>query len=250
LWIRYAHQALQVVETLPQLTERVMDRTEIRCQLQESGAAACSSLRCVRRIPDESPASGGAVVRPLRRLGQGGALRSRTKGKRRRKVPIIAEIRDEVQERLTVIGDKPMGRLFTGPISTAVLRNATHWDEVVAKLGYEQLRRHDLRHTELTWLADAGVPIHVLQQIAGHAEITTTQRYLHPSTRSVSLAGESLGARILASRSPSGPRADSADLGLIRPPNDEDPLTWSQPPGPGAFTLCAQQDSNLQPLDP
>jgi integrase len=33
------------------------------------------------------------------------------------------------------------------------------WDEVVGKLGYEHLRRHDLRHTGLTWLADAGVPI-------------------------------------------------------------------------------------------
>jgi hypothetical protein len=53
-------------------------------------------------------------------------------------------------------------RLFTGPrggrITTAVLRDATHWDEVVTALGYEHLRRHDLRHTGLTWMADAGVP--------------------------------------------------------------------------------------------
>jgi hypothetical protein len=43
-----------------------------------------------------------------------------------------------------------MARLFTGPrggrITTAVLRDATYWDEVVIKLGYEHLRRHDLRH--------------------------------------------------------------------------------------------------------
>lgn len=40
-----------------------------------------------------------------------------------------------------------MARLFTGPrggrVTTAVLRDATHWDEVVTKLGYEHLRRHD-----------------------------------------------------------------------------------------------------------
>jgi hypothetical protein len=32
----------------------------------------------------------------------------------------------------------------------------------------------------LTWLADAGVPVHHLQRIAGHGSLTTTQRYLHP----------------------------------------------------------------------
>jgi integrase len=55
----------------------------------------------------------------------------------------------------------------------------THWDEVVTALGYEHLRRHDLRHTGLTWMADAGVPVHVLRKIAGHGSLTTTQRYLH-----------------------------------------------------------------------
>jgi hypothetical protein len=55
-----------------------------------------------------------------------------------------------------------MARLFTGPrggwITTAVLRDATHWDEVVTRLGYGDLRRHDLQHTGLTPMADAGVP--------------------------------------------------------------------------------------------
>ncbi|WP_428936606.1 tyrosine-type recombinase/integrase [Streptomyces sp. ACT015] len=59
-------------------------------------------------------------------------------------------------------------------MSTAVLRDATHWDEVVARLGHEHLRRHDLRHTGLTWLADAGVPLHILRRIAGHGPLTTT----------------------------------------------------------------------------
>ena len=72
-----------------------------------------------------------------------------------------------------------------GRISTAVLRDATHWDEVVTELGYEHLRRHDLRHTGLTWMADAGVPVHVLRKIAGHGSLTTTQRYLHPDMRAI-----------------------------------------------------------------
>ena len=91
-------------------------------------------------------------------------------------------------------------RLFAGPkggrISTAVLRDATHWDEVVASLGYGHLVRHDLRHTGLTWMADAGVPVHVLRKIAGHGSLITTQRYLHPDRRSIEDAGVALSAHL------------------------------------------------------
>ena len=103
-----------------------------------------------------------------------------------------------------------VGRLFTGPrggrITTAVLRDATHWDDVVTRLGYEHLRRHDLRHTGLTWMADAGVPVHVLRKIAGNGSLTTTQLYLHPDEQSITDAGDALSAHILARRSPNGPR--------------------------------------------
>ncbi|MGM0351796.1 tyrosine-type recombinase/integrase [Streptomyces sp. Adlamb9] len=70
--------------------------------------------------------------------------------------------------------------------------DATHWDEVVTRLGYDHLRRHDLRHTGLTWLADAGVPIHILRKIAGHGPLKTTQRYLHPNTHKITAAGTAL----------------------------------------------------------
>src|SRR5216110_3280721 len=83
-----------------------------------------------------------------------------------------------------------------GRISTAVLRDATHWDEVVTQLGYEHLRRHDLRHTGLTWMADASVPVHVLRKIAGHGSLVTTQRYLHPDAQSIADAGTALSAHL------------------------------------------------------
>ncbi|WP_431681168.1 tyrosine-type recombinase/integrase [Kitasatospora sp. KL5] len=136
----------------------------------------------------------------------GGLIDKGTKGKRRRTVPIIEEIRDLVNWRMNVVGNDPMARLFAGPrggrITTAILRDATHWDEVVVSLGYEYLRRHDLRHTGLTWFADAGVPIHVLQKIAGHGHITTTQRYLHPDKSSIEKAGRTLSRHLSAERQP------------------------------------------------
>lgn len=38
---------------------------------------------------------------------------------------------------------------------------------------------HSLRHTYCTWLAEAGVPVHVIKRLAGHASIETTMRYVH-----------------------------------------------------------------------
>ena len=81
----------------------------------------------------------------------GGLVDKGTKGKRARTVPLIEEVRPLVEKRLDAVGHDPTARIFTGPrggrITTAVLRDATHWDEVVTQLGYEHLRRHDLRHT-------------------------------------------------------------------------------------------------------
>ncbi|MDT7729010.1 MAG: hypothetical protein QOI21_5586 [Actinomycetota bacterium] len=138
----------------------------------------------------------------------GGLVDKATKGKRAREVPLIAEIRELVQRRIDATDGTKAARVFTGPrggrITTAVLRDATYWDEVVTKLGYEHLRRHDLRHTALTWLADAGVPVHHLQRIAGHGQLTTTQRYLHPSRRTVTDAGDLLSKHLAVS--PSTPR--------------------------------------------
>jgi hypothetical protein len=42
---------------------------------------------------------------------------------------------------------------------------------IVLSLWAMQVQRH-LRHTGLTWMADAGVPIHVLRKIAGHGSLT------------------------------------------------------------------------------
>jgi len=139
----------------------------------------------------------------------GGLIDKGTKGKRARTVPLIEEVRPLVQRRLDVAGDDPAARVFTGPrggrITTAVLRDATHWDEAVTQLGYELLRRHDLRHTGLTWM-DAGLIVHVLRKIAGHGSLVTTQRYLHPDDQSIAAAGTALSAHLTAKWSPDGPQ--------------------------------------------
>ena len=56
------------------------------------------------------------------------------------------------------------------------------------------LVRHGLRHTALTWMADAGVDLHMLQRVAGHQDPAVTARYLHPDTRAVLDAGSAFSA--------------------------------------------------------
>lgn len=78
-------------------------------------------------------------------------------------------------------------------------------------------RRRPLgRGRELTWMADSGVPVHVLRVIAGHGSLTTTQRYLHPGHRNISDAGEALTAY------PAG-CGGGADSPARRPPSAKDP---------------------------
>lgn len=179
--------------------------------------AACTAARIGEvsgcRVSDIDTTNWLWTVRRQTTPSPGGLVDKGTKGKRARVVPLIQDVRQLVQRRIENVNGRPDARLFTGPrggrITTAVLRDATHWDEVVSGLGLEHLRRHGLRHTGLTWMADAGVPVHVLRIIAGHGSLTTTQRYLHPDRRSVTAAGDALTAYLRAPRSPNGPQHEA-----------------------------------------
>jgi integrase len=166
------------------------------------------------RVQDIDTAQWIWTVRRQTTPAPGGLTDKGTKGKRARKVPIIEEIRPLVAQRVLSAGPDPDARLFTGPrggrISITVLRDATHWDDMVTRLGYEHLRRHGLRHTGLTWFADAGVPVHVLRRIAGHGSLMTTQRYFHPDVHKITAAGAALSAHLSAVRAPARSRARSS----------------------------------------
>jgi integrase len=123
--------------------------------------------------------------------GRGRLITKETKGPRRRPVPIIEPLR-ETLARLTK-GRSRTARLLVGPrggvVTTATLRDATGWDQRVTDLGLTGLVRHGLRHTALTWMADAGVELHMLQRVAGRQDPIVTARYLHPDHRATLDAG-------------------------------------------------------------
>ncbi|WP_416069841.1 tyrosine-type recombinase/integrase [Streptomyces sp. AK02-01A] len=126
---------------------------------------------------------------------------------------------------------------------------------MITSLGHEHLRRHDLRHTGLTWFA--GVPAHVLRKIAGHGSPLTTQRYLHPDMTQITNAGNTLTAHLNPVRAPS-PSPSSPPQDPARPAGPQPvPKKHGKAAPDFSDTACdlrkrwsGRQDLNLRPLDP
>ena len=50
----------------------------------------------------------------------------------------------------------------------------------IGRLAGLEVSPHDLRHTCLKRMVDAGTPLTVVQKIAGHKKLETTARYIKP----------------------------------------------------------------------
>lgn len=95
------------------------------------------------------------------------------KGRRNHEIELNAEALTAVETALA-IAPKHSEQIFGVTYWQAYDR----WQEAIAKVGVEA-RIHDLRHSFVSNLLDAGTPIHVVQRLAGHTDIKTTQRYAH-----------------------------------------------------------------------
>ncbi|MBN9190985.1 site-specific integrase [Microbacterium sp.] len=125
------------------------------------------------------PGSGGLCVKP-------------TKSRHARRVPILKPLEPALR-RITEDRERDQP-LLRGPrggvLTTGTLSRATDWTNLVQRLGHPGLRRHDLRHAGATWFANAGVPLHIVRDILGHASIETTKGYLHTDTTELTRAAE------------------------------------------------------------
>jgi integrase len=168
------------------------------------------------RVGDVDRAEGVVKIERQAYPGKGGIALKDTKGRRARFVPILEPLR-AVLDRLTD-GKGPDEPLLRGPrggvLTTATVRDATKWDELVAGLGLPDLKRHGLHHTGATWLADSGVPLHVLQQILGHRSIETTKAYLHPDHRHLADAAKQANQFFAANCAPQGRGPSAAPMSM------------------------------------
>ncbi len=71
----------------------------------------------------------------------------------------------------------------------------TAWRNLRAKAGQPRLRFHDLRHTIITELAEAGVPDYVMESISGHLSRRMLEHYSHVRLEAKRGALDALDAR-------------------------------------------------------
>jgi len=73
------------------------------------------------------------------------------------------------------------------------------WREAVARAGLPPIRLHDARHTAATVLLRAGVPVKVVSQRLGHADVAVTMRvYQHVTEQDDRAAADALGSALRA----------------------------------------------------
>ncbi|GAA0382836.1 hypothetical protein GCM10009530_37020 [Microbispora corallina] len=87
---------------------------------------------------------------------------------------------------IPLLGRHRLDRLAPEHLDKALLRQA----------GVREARLHDARHTAGTLLVEQGVHIRVVQEILGHARVTTTERYTHIASPQVKDASERMGAAL------------------------------------------------------
>lgn len=127
------------------------------------------------RRTDYSPLHGWVdVVAPLKRVGPIYVEGTRTKTGRRRRITLPPETVDALDAQLAA-HSWPL--IFPNRLGTAKDINAwrgRQWSLIVKDAGMVGLKPHDLRHTHITHLLDAGVEPSVVAERAGHASTKVT----------------------------------------------------------------------------
>jgi len=107
-----------------------------------------------------------------------------TKGRNTRAIPLPDWLRDDLRiwraECLARWPETPY--MFPGPKGGRLCGDNFRkraWKPACEAAGVPGLRIHDLRHTYITWLMETGVPVPVLQAVAGHESFSTTRRYIN-----------------------------------------------------------------------
>ncbi len=106
------------------------------------------------------------------------------KGDKERLVPLVGGAADALTDWLALRGDRPGGLFLPitrhGKIAGERMTSHAIYNVLAkrqAEAGVAKLSPHDFRRTFVGDLLDAGVDLSTVQQLAGHASVTTTARY-------------------------------------------------------------------------
>lgn len=102
-----------------------------------------------------------------------------TKSGKSRAIPIHDEV-IKILSNIDCISKNDL--IFKSPVTGGALDNIKKsWTRFITEAGIENFRFHDLRHNFCSMLVMKGVPIYTVAQLAGHADVKTTQIYAHLS---------------------------------------------------------------------
>ncbi|HSA05983.1 MAG TPA: tyrosine-type recombinase/integrase [Candidatus Gastranaerophilales bacterium] len=123
-------------------------------------------------------------------LQEGFITVTKTKSGKDRKIPISSTLKSYFEE---LIKKQVNEYVFPSPITGKPYNTIRKGFELLCKkAGIKNLRFHDLRHTAATRMVALGVELVIVQDILGHANITTTMRYAHPVPERKKMAIEAL----------------------------------------------------------
>lgn len=113
-----------------------------------------------------------------------GILTTTGKGNKTRRIPVGSSAVEWVKSYLSARRRKEnteIDSLFVSPAGKALNRQLIHGSirEYAAKCGLEGVSPHTLRHSFATHLVQNNADIRSVQQMLGHADISTTQIYTH-----------------------------------------------------------------------
>lgn len=119
---------------------------------------------------------------------------SNTKSGKRRSIPINMEARaallDLARYRAEHCPDSPW--VFVHPNGERLQSIRTGFRRLLKRVGIEDFRIHDLRHTCASWLVSAGQQLTAVRDLLGHSTIKMTERYAHLSPENVRVAVSAL----------------------------------------------------------
>ncbi|MCH9682907.1 MAG: tyrosine-type recombinase/integrase [Deltaproteobacteria bacterium] len=135
------------------------------------------------------------------------------KGNRLRTLPMTQRLTRELKRHRHLRGPRILCREDGQPTTAKIVRN---WLGRAQRRANMKLKGpHTLRHTFCSHLAMRGAPARAIQEVAGHAHLATTQRYMHLSPAALEGAIALLDGGRLAAPPPSpGILGDIVETGL------------------------------------
>lgn len=132
-----------------------------------------------------------------------------SKNEKVRKIPI----NDTLLQILTTLKYNKMSEYVFVCVRTGepALKFRTAWLNALRRSGIPHCRAHDLRHTAASHMVAAGIDLVTVKAILGHADLRTTQRYLHSAPESMRQAVAALDGRFAPQDAESGHFSDTQE---------------------------------------